>query len=155
MITARDMNNEDFFENICHIPHYNTIMKSLTPFQQAVVDIVNLVPHGHVVSYGQVATYAGIPRAARQVGWILRGIETKADIPWWRVINNEGRISIKGNIYNTPRIQKQLLEQEGVHVTEDFEIDIERYRFKASVTELKKLKLSDKYVDFILLKYSV
>jgi methylated-DNA-protein-cysteine methyltransferase-like protein len=130
-------------------------MKSLTRFQQAVVNIVNLVPHGQVVSYGQVATYAGIPRAARQVGWILRSLETKAEIPWWRIINNTGRISIKGNLHNTPRIQKQLLEQEGIHVTENFELDIEAYRFKASYKQLKKLKLNDIYIDYILSRYSL
>lgn len=130
-------------------------MKSLTRFQQTVVNIVNLVPHGQVVSYGQVATYAGIPRAARQVGWILRSLETKAEIPWWRVINNAGRISIKGNLHNTPRIQKQLLEQEGIHVTENFELDIEAYRFKASYKQLKKLKLNDIYIDYILSRYSL
>ena len=51
------------------------------------------IPYGRVVSYGQVAAYVGVPRGARQVGWTLRRLED-IDIPWWRVINNEGRISI-------------------------------------------------------------
>lgn len=127
----------------------------LTPFQKAVVMIVRLVPHGKVISYGQVATYIGIPRAARQVGWILRGLEESVEIPWWRVINNAGRISIKGNKNNTPGIQKQLLEQEGIEIDENFEFDIEKYRYRADIKTLKKLHLDQKYIKFILDKYSI
>src|SRR5690349_20094152 len=103
----------------------------MSRFKDAVIRVVQSVPRGSVVSYGQVALYVGVPRAARQVGWILRGIEEEFDLPWWRVINNAGRISIKGNKYNTPDLQKKLLESDGVEVDEDFTLDIQKYRWIA------------------------
>ena len=98
-------------------------------FREAVVVAVNKIPHGKVVSYGQVATECGSPRAARQVGWMLHTLDGNNDVPWWRVINSEGRISIKGNILSTPLAQKKFLEDEGVEVDKDFNIDIEKFRY--------------------------
>jgi methylated-DNA-protein-cysteine methyltransferase related protein len=107
----------------------------MTKFQQAVVNIVNKVPKGKVVSYGQVAAYIGMPRAARQVGWTLRNLEG-VDIPWWRVINNEGRISIKGNVFHDRSMQRELLLNEGVQVKENFDLEIEKYRWKPDISSL-------------------
>ncbi len=100
----------------------------MTEFQKKVVGIVKSIPSGKVVSYGQVALALGIPRAARQVGWTLRNLSPDA-LPWWRVINNAGRISIKNNIYVDAEVQKKLLEAEGVKVADNFDIDIAKYRF--------------------------
>lgn len=123
----------------------------MSKFSEKVLSVVDNIPYGKVVSYGQVALYVGVPRAARQVGWILRQSEGK-EIPWWRVINNEGRISIKGNRYNTPELQRKLLQSENVFVTDEFEIDIEEYRYRASRRELIKFKLDDDYIDIVLQK---
>lgn len=90
---------------------------------------VKEVPEGRVVSYGQVAAACGSPRAARQVGWMLRLLDGNNTVPWWRVINNLGYISIKGNVISTPLAQKKFLEAEDVKVTDDFKIDIEKYRY--------------------------
>lgn len=100
-------------------------------FADKVIAIVKAIPFGKVASYGQVALYAGIPRGARQVGWILHATEAKPSIqiPWWRVINNSGRISIKGSYSNTPDLQRKLLLAEGVKVANNFDIDIEKYRW--------------------------
>lgn len=87
------------------------------------------VPEGKVVSYGQVALYAGLPRAAREVGWVLRGLEAKVDLPWWRVINTRGKITNKGNKYHDKDSQKIFLQSEGVPVLDSYEVDIEKYRF--------------------------
>ena len=67
----------------------------MSKFKEKVIEVVSLIPFGKVVSYGQVALYIGIPRAARQVGWMLNRMEGDVQIPWWRVVNNQGRISIK------------------------------------------------------------
>lgn len=101
----------------------------MSKFRDSVYKIIQSIPSGFVMSYGQVALYAGSPRAARQVGWILHQSEGKVKLPWWRVINNSGRISIKGSYENTPNVQKQLLESEGVEVEENLDIDIEKYRY--------------------------
>ena len=129
----------------------------MTIFQEAVLHIVRLVPPGQVVSYGQVAAYLGTPRAARQVGWALHSMEDVPDFPWWRVINNSGHITIKGSFFNTPRLQKELLEKEGVKIAsgEGYQLDINRYRFKPDSLTLGKLGLQEEYVHTILDKYAI
>ncbi len=98
-------------------------------FKEKVIAVVNEVPRGRVVSYGQVAAACGSPRAARQVGWMLHTLDGNNVVPWWRVINNAGYISIKGNIMSTPLAQKKFLEDEGIEVGEDMKIDIEKFRY--------------------------
>lgn len=84
------------------------------------------------MSYGQVAAAAGSPRAARQVGGILRASSLDT-LPWWRVINNAGYISIKGSFEATPQVQKSLLVQEGVPVSIEMQVDIDAYRHNPRV----------------------
>jgi len=99
-------------------------------FKENVIAFVKSIPKGKVASYGQVAAYAGSPRAARQVGGILRALDASRDnIPWWRVINNAGIISIKGNWTATKELQKELLIKEGIEVTKDYTINMDKYRF--------------------------
>lgn len=125
----------------------------MTKFQLTVIKIVNQVPYGKVVSYGQVALYVGLPRAAREVGWTLRTLPQSLETPWWRVINNKGRISIKGNFNADADMQKRHLQSEGIEVTSNFEVDIEKYRWQATREELKNLKLDDDNTEIILKKY--
>lgn len=98
-------------------------------FKQAVIQVIRSIPAGKVVSYSQVASACGSPRSARQVGWVLRSLaDEELDLPWWRVINQKGYISIKGNFVQTSVIQKQLLEQEGVIVSEELRVDMSIFR---------------------------
>ena len=97
-------------------------------FSELVLTIVKSVPKGKVVSYGQVALMADRPRAAREVGWILNQ-QSDEQTPWWRVINNSGRISIKHSEISAQQ-QKELLEKEGIKVSENYIIDIEKYRLR-------------------------
>jgi len=127
----------------------------MTVFQEAILRVVRLVPPGRVVSYGQVAAYIGSPRAARQVGWALRSLEGTPDFPWWRVLNNAGKITIKGNLYNSAQMQKELLEAEGVLINAAFELDMERYRFRPDALALQSLKLDPDYIASVLVKYDL
>jgi methylated-DNA-protein-cysteine methyltransferase related protein len=99
-------------------------------FRERVIAVVHAIPKGKVMSYGQVAAAAGWPRGARQVGWILHEHDGKDDLPWWRVVNNQGQLTIKGNMFSTAELQKQLLEAEGIAIDADFSFDIEKYRYK-------------------------
>jgi methylated-DNA-protein-cysteine methyltransferase related protein len=126
-----------------------------SPFTQKVIHVVSAVPKGAVVSYGQIAAYIGVPRGARQVGWTLRSLEETVDIPWWRVINNAGRISIEGNWHNDKLTQKKLLEADGIEVSDDYILDIEQYRFKASPEQLKQWGLGEEYREKVLVKYGL
>jgi methylated-DNA-protein-cysteine methyltransferase-like protein len=131
------------------------LVSAQSPFTQKVIQVIQSIPKGKVVSYGQVAAYIGIPRAARQVGWILRSLEEGVSMPWWRVVNNTGRISIEGNLHNDKELQKKLLQQEGVAVNDDYILNIEKYRFIADNELLVKWQLPKEYREKILEKYGL
>jgi methylated-DNA-protein-cysteine methyltransferase-like protein len=83
-------------------------------FYTAVYKIVKTIPSGKVMTYGQIATMISSPRAARVVGFALRAGLDK-NIPWQRVINSQGMISIV-NPRATKQLQAALLRQDGVKV---------------------------------------
>jgi len=118
----------------------------MSRFIDKVIETVAKIPPGTVVSYGQVALYIGAPRAARQVGWVLNKHGGRGKVPWWRVVNNRGRITIKGSVY-TPEDQRQLLLTEGVEVSRNYELDIEKYRFRPSEEFIKRLSLDGTYLE--------
>jgi methylated-DNA-protein-cysteine methyltransferase-like protein len=124
-------------------------------FKTRVLEVIRMVPYGKVASYGQIALFVGAPRAARQVGWILNGTEGKIDLPWWRIVNNAGRISIKGTKYNDRELQRKLLRAEGVEVDEDMTFDIEAYRFRPDPKELKEMELTEEYINKLVEKFSL
>ncbi|MFD1215008.1 MULTISPECIES: MGMT family protein [Microbulbifer] len=83
------------------------------------------VPFGHVVTYGGLAELAGLPRAARLVGNTLRNLPADTRLPWHRVINASGRISLP-----EPRaqVQRKRLEKEGITLLNG-RVDLHRYRW--------------------------
>ena len=87
-------------------------------FKDKMVKVVLRIPHGKVASYSQVAALIGSPRWARQVGQALRNYRGKKTIPWWRVINSRGFISIGGDPLR-PELQKKLLLKEGVEFSNE------------------------------------
>lgn len=89
--------------------------------KQAISDI----PYGKVATYGQIAACAGNHRAARQVAWLLHSSSRKDNLPWHRVINSRGSISLP--IGGGFEEQKVLLEGEGVDVDETGRIDLSKY----------------------------
>jgi methylated-DNA-protein-cysteine methyltransferase-like protein len=95
-----------------------------SPFTRVVKEIIIMIPAGRVSTYGQIAAYAGNPRGARLVSWILHSCSRKDNLPWHRVVNSKGRISLRGAGYE---MQKALLEQEGVQFSETDTIDFTTY----------------------------
>ncbi|MEW5987404.1 MAG: MGMT family protein [Chloroflexota bacterium] len=99
-------------------------------FNEQVYAVVRRIPHGKVTTYGRIAQMLGLPHAARAVGYALHALKdnvtTHADVPWQRVINGQGRISIVNPIYAAQE-QAARLRAEGVIVGEDFRIDLEAY----------------------------
>jgi len=77
--------------------------------------VVKQIPRGKVASYGQIAAILGHPQAARTVGWALNALSgtQAAEVPWQRVINSAGRISISRADLSAD-IQRARLEEEGV-----------------------------------------
>lgn len=98
-------------------------------FSQRVKDIKK-IPRGKVATYGQIATLAGNHRAARLVVWTLNSSSRKDKLPWHRVVNSQGRISLQPN-YDY-EIQKKLLQKEGVKFDENNTIDFDRYLWSPS-----------------------
>ena len=89
--------------------------------------VVKSIPSGQVASYGQVAAIAGNPRAARQVVRALKMWARSRNLPWHRVVNREGRISLPpGGGYEE---QRGLLEAEGVAFGLDGGIDMKHHRW--------------------------
>lgn len=127
----------------------------MSEFTDAVIYIVRQVPYGKVASYGQIAAYTGVAWAARQVGWTLNRLEGEVDLPWWRIVNNAGRISIKGTEFNTPLLMKQLLENEGVKVNPDYTFDIEQYRFRPTWEQMRLWQLDDEYIERVCKRYLI
>ena len=124
----------------------------MSKFKDKIVRIVKLIPSGYVVSYGQVALMAGVPRAARQVGWGLHDYSDKYNLPWGRVINNAGRISTNC-LDHTALMQKEFLEKENIIVNKDLTLDIEKYRYRPSKKTLSVLELDPEYIYIINQKY--
>lgn len=92
---------------------------------------VKKIPRGKVASYGQVARVAGLERHARMVGYALHALseENVFDVPWQRVINAQGYISIRSNPL-AAKIQRKLLEQEGIEFNDKDKVDIKRFGWK-------------------------
>jgi len=99
-------------------------------FSERVKDIIKRIPRGKVATYGQIAALAGNPRATRLVVWILNSSSQKDKLPWHRVVNSKGQISLKPN-YGY-EIQKELLCQEGIKFDKNNSIDFKCYLWSPS-----------------------
>jgi len=96
-------------------------MAEESSFRLKVYKLVERIPEGRVMSYGQIAAICGSPRAARVVGQIAHfGDE---DLPWQRVVNKSGGLA--GCYPGGRRGQKIALELDGVRVSKDFTVDID------------------------------
>ena len=91
--------------------------------------VVRRIPRGRVATYGQIAELAGLPGHARQVGYALHALPEGSPVPWHRVLNARGTLSLRrqsgGEI--TQRIR---LEREGVRFGPGGRIPLERLRWR-------------------------
>ena len=98
-------------------------------FYDEIYEVVRRIPRGRVTTYGHVAALSGKPRAARTVGWALHALPEESDVPWQRVINRRGAISI-AKIGLPPEFQRALLRAEGVRFRKDGTVDLARYGWR-------------------------
>lgn len=95
--------------------------------RQRILAVVDSIPRGRVATYGQVAREAGLPRHARLVGRVLSTLPHGTRIPWHRVVNSAGRISLRGG--DSPALQARRLRREGVAVTPAGRVDLRGRRW--------------------------
>ncbi|HEJ9095662.1 MGMT family protein [Serratia odorifera] len=96
-------------------------------FRQRVFHVVAAIPAGKVTTYGEVAQLAGSPRAARQVGGVLKKLPPGSSLPWHRVINRHGKISLRGEDFQR---QRQALLAEGIQFGIDGVVDLRRFGWR-------------------------
>ena len=95
-------------------------------FFEKVYDVVRLIPHGRVSSYGAIASYLGTRGSARMVGWAMNASHSaNENVPAHRVVNRKGLLTGKHH-FGTPTLMQQLLESEGVSVVDDQIVDFEK-----------------------------
>ena len=104
-----------------------------TEFSQDVIKIIKNIPSGKVLTYGRIAKLANNPQAARQVSWLLHSSTKKYDLPWHRVINSLGKISMKS--FDDREYQKRLLEKEGVVFRDSYKIDLKKFLWEIDSIE--------------------
>jgi methylated-DNA-protein-cysteine methyltransferase-like protein len=91
--------------------------------------VVRRIPRGRVASYGQVARLAGLPGRARQVGYAMHALPSGTRVPWHRVVNAQGRISLRRRP-GAELTQRMLLEREGVRFGPGGRIVLARFGFR-------------------------
>jgi len=96
---------------------------------QLIHAVVRRIPRGRVATYGQVATLAGLPGAARQVGYAMHALPEYSTVPWHRVLNAQGRVSPRSEP-GGDRVQRALLEREGVRFDAAGRADLARFAWR-------------------------
>ena len=107
-------------------------------FDERVCHAVSLIPHGRLATYGQVADLIGAWGCARQVGWALRRLSLPSEVPWQRVVNAKGRISMSLSREGSDWMQRQLLIAEGIPVDGEGRLPLRRFLW---MPDLKALTL--------------
>jgi methylated-DNA-protein-cysteine methyltransferase-like protein len=103
-------------------------VKGVRSSYERIYDAVRSIPRGRVASYGEVARCAGLPNAARQVGYALHALHDPSDVPWHRVVNARGEISPRASGFHLP--QRRLLQREGVRFDARARIDLARFGWR-------------------------
>ncbi len=105
-------------------------MVNSNSFYQKVYLTVSKIPYGKVATYGQIADLIIAYGQARQVGWALRRLRLPSTVPWHRVINSKGEITMSLSRNGTDWIQKELLINEGIIFNTQIKIDIKKYLWR-------------------------
>ena len=100
-------------------------------FEDRIKKVIRAIPRGKVATYGQVAALAGNYRAARQVVRVLHVSSAKDRLPWHRVINSRGHISLaRGRGFEE---QRNRLRKEGIRVSASGGIALEKFQWEPGV----------------------
>ncbi|MBN1326646.1 MAG: MGMT family protein [Candidatus Cloacimonetes bacterium] len=95
---------------------------------QRIYQVIRQIPAGQVATYGQIADLAGYSRLARMVGYALHAATADENLPWHRVVNARGRISLQDE--DGRKMQEAMLKNEGVSINRDGVIDLKKFLWK-------------------------
>ena len=95
-------------------------------FDLRVWDAVSLIPFGQLATYGQIAEMIGAYGCARQVGWAMRRLPLPSKVPWHRVVNAKGMISMSLSREGSDWMQRQMLIAEGILVDAEGHLPLRR-----------------------------
>lgn len=101
--------------------------KKNSPLYQRIYNLVQQIPPGYVCSYGRIGQQVGC--TARTVGFALAALPLNNDVPWQRVVNRHGQISLRADGAGHV-LQHDLLESEGICFSEKNRIDMSTYGWK-------------------------
>ena len=96
---------------------------------ERIYQVVRRIPRGRVATYGQVAQLAGLAGHARQVGYALHALPSGTTVPWHRVVNAAGEISLRASP-GVELTQRMLLEREGVRFDGRGRLSLARERWR-------------------------
>lgn len=99
-------------------------MKNYPDLYLRIWKTVKTIPKGRVATYGQIARLCDLRGHARLVGYALHNLPDNSNVPWHRVINSQGKISLPKHTHAYMR-QRKLLEKEGILFKGD-KIDLEK-----------------------------
>jgi methylated-DNA-protein-cysteine methyltransferase-like protein len=99
-------------------------------FFRRIYAVVSRVPRGRVATYGQVARLAGLSGQARLVGYALAALPDGSRLPWHRVVNARGEISLRSGGSPYDHVQRARLERERVRFDGRGRISLERFRWR-------------------------
>ena len=97
---------------------------------EVIYAVVRRIPRGRVCTYGAIARLAGRPRHARLVGYALHALRDGSRVPWHRVVNAQGRLSLGRVVPGGELEQRFRLEREGVTFDASGRIPLERFAWK-------------------------
>lgn len=95
-------------------------------------EIVEKIPEGKVMTYGQIAALLGQPRNARVVGWAMRAAPDNRNLPCHRVVNRNGEMSPR-EVFGGVEVQQALLEREGIIIRNNRIQDLVKYLWDGNV----------------------
>lgn len=95
------------------------------PIYRRIYAAVREIPPGRVATYGGIARHVGAS-TPRQVGYAMAALPADGDVPWHRVINSRGEVSLRKSGYGDS-IQRELLEEEGVYFDRNGRVNLGRF----------------------------
>ena len=93
----------------------------------AIYQVLANIPAGKVLSYGELAKRAGIPGAARLVGKVLRDLPEGSQLPWHRVVNAQGKLSLPQDSASYCEQQQRLINEGVEFVNQKINLTIYGY----------------------------